>query len=115
MLRESWCATCCAPTRVGRHPAELSRRASADVRAIWWRPGRAALFAKARALAQAEQHRRALHLAVYLAQADSGDAEARALVAELCDALAEREPSFIARNFYRAAATHARASGGRPD
>ena len=46
---------------------------------------------------------------MYLAQADAGDGEARALVAALCDALAEREPSFIARNFYRAAASHARA------
>ena len=93
----------------GGNPAELlpARRADTarDLVAV---AGRAALFAKARALAQAEQHRRALHLAVYLAQADAGDVEARALVAELCDALAEREPSFIARNFYRSAARQAR-------
>jgi len=61
-----------------------------------------------RALAQQEQHRRSLHLAVYLCQADPGDAEARELVAELCDALGEREPSFIARNFYRSTAAEAR-------
>ena len=88
----------------GGNPAELLPARRADIaRDLVEVAGRAALFAKARALAQAEQHRRALHLAVYLAQADSGDAEARALVAELCDALAEREPSFIARNFYRSA------------
>ena len=107
----SWCATCCAPTRAGGEATRpsCSRRGARTPRAIWWRwRGVTALFAKARALAQAEQHRRALHLAVYLAQADSGDAEARALVAELCDALAEREPSFIARNFYRSAGRQAR-------
>ena len=93
----------------GGNPAELlpARRADA-ARDLVEVAGRAALLAKARALAQAQQHRRALHLAVYLAQADPGDAEARALVAELCDALAEREPSFIARNFYRSAARLAR-------
>ncbi len=93
----------------GGNPAELlpARRAE-TARDLVEVAGRAALFAKTRALAQAEQHRRALHLAVYLAQADSGDAEARALVAELCEALAEREPSFIARNFYRSAARQAR-------
>ena len=88
----------------GGNPAELLPARRADVaRDLVDAAGRAPLFAKARALAQAQQHRRALHLAVYLAQADAGDAEARALVAELCDALGEREPSFIARNFYRSA------------
>jgi alkyl sulfatase BDS1-like metallo-beta-lactamase superfamily hydrolase len=93
----------------GGNPAELLPARRADVaRDLVDVAGRAALFAKARALAQAEQHRRALHLAVYLAQADPGDAEARALVAELCEALSEREPSFIARNFYRSAGRTAR-------
>ena len=70
--------------------------------------GRDPLLVKARSLAQQEQYRRALHLAVYLAEADPADPEARELVAALCDALGEREPSFIARSFYRSAAAQAR-------
>ncbi len=95
----------------GGNPAELLPAGRAAVaRDLVDVAGRGALVAKARALAQAEQHRRALQLAVYLSQADPADAEAHALVAELCDALAEREASFIARNFYRAAAAEARRS-----
>ena len=93
----------------GGNPAELLPARRADIaRDLVEVAGREPLIAKLRALAQQEQHRRALHLAVYLCQADPGDAEARGLVAELCDALGEREPSFIARNFYRATAAEAR-------
>jgi alkyl sulfatase BDS1-like metallo-beta-lactamase superfamily hydrolase len=89
----------------GGNPAELLPARRADVaRDLVEAAGRERLLEKARALAQRAQPRRALHLAVYLEQADPGDAEARALVAELCDALGQSEPSFIARGFYRAAA-----------
>jgi len=100
----------------GGNPAELLPARRADVaRDLVDVAGRERLIAKARALAQQEQHRRALHLAVYLSQADPGDTESRELVAELCEALSEREPSFIARGFYRAAAAHSRTSGSRSD
>jgi len=88
----------------GGNPAELIPARRADVaRDLVDVAGREALFARLRALAQAGEHRRALHLAVYLAQADPGDREAREQVNELCEALAERETSFIARSFYRSA------------
>jgi len=96
----------------GGSPAELLPARRADVaRDLVEAAGRDSLLAKARALAQRDEHRRALHLAVYLAQADPEDGEARALVAGLCDALGEREPSFIARSFYRSAAAQARRIG----
>jgi alkyl sulfatase BDS1-like metallo-beta-lactamase superfamily hydrolase len=93
----------------GGNPAELLPARRADVARDWVdAAGRERLLAKARALAAAREHRRALHLAVVLAQADAADTEAGALVAEVCDALAASEPSFIARNFYRTAAERAR-------
>jgi alkyl sulfatase BDS1-like metallo-beta-lactamase superfamily hydrolase len=93
----------------GGGPEQLLPARRADVaRDLVSAAGRGPLLAKARALAQQEQHRRALHLAVYLAEADPADAEAQDLVAALCDALGEREPSFIARSFYRSAAAQAR-------
>jgi alkyl sulfatase BDS1-like metallo-beta-lactamase superfamily hydrolase len=61
-----------------------------------------------RALQHAGEYRRALHLAVLLAHADDSDREGRELVAETCEGLVQMEPSFIARNFYRVAATQAR-------
>jgi alkyl sulfatase BDS1-like metallo-beta-lactamase superfamily hydrolase len=68
------------------------------------------MFAKAESLLSAGELRRALHLAVYLTQADAGDAAARDLVARICDAIVAVEPSFIARNFYLVAAAQARAA-----
>jgi alkyl sulfatase BDS1-like metallo-beta-lactamase superfamily hydrolase len=93
----------------GGNPAELiPARRSEVARDILQAAGREALVSKVRALQQAGEYRRALHLAVLLAQADASDKEASELVAETCDGLLEREPSFIARNFYRVAATQAR-------
>jgi alkyl sulfatase BDS1-like metallo-beta-lactamase superfamily hydrolase len=93
----------------GGSPAELLPARRADVaRDLVEAAGRDALLAQARSLAQRELHRRALHLAVYLTQADPGDREARELLAGLCDSLGEREASFIARSFYRSAAAEAR-------
>jgi alkyl sulfatase BDS1-like metallo-beta-lactamase superfamily hydrolase len=98
----------------GGSPAELiparRREVAGDLVAA---AGREALLARARALRGAGELRRALHLAALLPQADAGDAEGQALVAELCDALAEAEPSFIAANFYRAAARRAREGAPR--
>ena len=93
----------------GGSPAELLPARRADVaRDLVEAAGRGALLERARALAQQGEHRRALHLAVYLRQADPADEDARALMAGICDALGESEPSFIARSFYRSAAAEAR-------
>jgi len=93
----------------GGSPAELLPARRIEVaRDLVEAAGRDSLLAKARALAQRGERRRALHLAVYLAQADPDDREARELVAGLCDALGECEPSFIARSLYRSAAAEAR-------
>ena len=54
----------------------------------------------------------ALHLAAPLTQADPSDREGHELVAEVCEALVERERSFIARGFYQVAAVRARAAAG---
>ena len=75
--------------------------------------GRQALLDKLRKLQAAGEQRRALHLAGYLVRADPSDFEASTLVAEVCDALCETEPSFIVRNFYRAAAEQAREQAGK--
>jgi alkyl sulfatase BDS1-like metallo-beta-lactamase superfamily hydrolase len=96
----------------GGNPAELLPAKRRDVaRDLLEVAGRDALLARARALLASGEARRALHLATWPAQADPSDAEARALVAEVCDALASSEPSFIARNFYRGAAARARERG----
>jgi alkyl sulfatase BDS1-like metallo-beta-lactamase superfamily hydrolase len=93
----------------GGSPAELLPARRADVaRDLVEAAGRGALLERARALAQQGEHRRALHLAVYLRQADPEDEDVRALMAGICDALGESEPSFIARSFYRSAAAEAR-------
>jgi alkyl sulfatase BDS1-like metallo-beta-lactamase superfamily hydrolase len=88
----------------GGDPAELmpvpKQKVAQDLLSLM---DRAQVIAKARQLAIAEP-RRALQLAMLLERADPNDDEARALVIELLEALAERETSFIARNFYRAAA-----------
>lgn len=95
----------------GGNPAELIPAKRADVaRDLVEIAGRDAMFAKAEALLSAGELRRALHLAVYLTQADAGDAAARDLVARICDAIVAVEPSFIARNFYLVAAAQARAA-----
>lgn len=64
----------------------------------------AALTAKIEGLQSAGELRRALHLVMTLCRARPDDAEAKRLAASVLGALAESEPSFIARNFYSAAA-----------
>jgi alkyl sulfatase BDS1-like metallo-beta-lactamase superfamily hydrolase len=96
----------------GGSPAELLPARRAEVaRDLVEAVGRDPLLARARSLAEQGHHRRALHLGVYLAHADPADPEARALVADLCEALGRSEPSFIARNLYRSAAARARSAG----
>lgn len=70
--------------------------------------GRDEIYTQVGKLFAGGEARRALHLATLLVQAAPDDREARELQAELCEALAESETSFIARNFYRAAAQTAR-------
>ncbi len=98
----------------GGNPAELIPAPRAEVaRDLVEAAGRETLSAKARVLLRDGEARRALHLAVALTQADPSDRESHALVAEVCEALVERERSFIARSFYRAAAARARAEANR--
>jgi len=95
----------------GGDPAALIPARRADVaRDLVDVAGRAELIAQTRRLMREDEPRRALHLAVLLPQSDPGDREGHALVAEVCEALVERERSFIARNFYRVAAAQARSA-----
>ncbi len=97
----------------GGSPAELIPARRADVaRDLVEVAGREALIAGARALLRKNELRRALHLAVPLTQADPSDREGHELVADVCEALVERERSFIARGFYQVAAVRARAAAG---
>lgn len=93
----------------GGNPADLIPAHRGDVaRDVIDTAGREALIERIRALHEAGEDRRALHLAVLLTQADPGDPEGSALVAEICENLAGSEDSFIAASFYRAAAERAR-------
>ena len=95
----------------GGNPAEIIPARRADVaRDLVETAGRDALFAKAESLRASGELRRALHLAMFLTQADPGNAESRELVARICDGIVAVEPSFIARNFYLVAAAQARAA-----
>lgn len=71
--------------------------------------GRDALLTRVSQLYMSGETHRALHLASLLASADSKDAEALLLQAELCEALANDATCFTARNTYLAAARSARA------
>ncbi len=96
----------------GGNPAELMPAGrTAVARDVVDVAGRDRLVDKVRALQRQGELRRALHLAVLLARAEAADATMQELVAQICDALAERESSFIVRNFYRSAAAHARTAG----
>jgi len=98
----------------GGNPAEIIPARRADVaRDLVETAGRDALYAKAESLRAAGELRRALHLAMFLTQADPADAESRELVARVCDGIVAIEPSFIARNFYLVAAAQARSAAGR--
>jgi len=95
----------------GGDPAELMPAGRAAVaRDVVEVAGREKLIEKVRALTDRSELRRALHLAMLLARAEPADAAMQELVAQVCDGLAERERSFIVRNFYRTAAAQARAA-----
>lgn len=70
--------------------------------------GREQLLARARALKDAEQLKPALAIAEMALDANTSDADAIALNAEILDAMAVAEQSFIARNFFIAAARQLR-------
>ena len=72
--------------------------------------GRDALLGRARALKDEGNLRRALALAEVASNADASDADAIALNAEILEAMAAAERSFIARNFFAGAARQLRAS-----
>jgi alkyl sulfatase BDS1-like metallo-beta-lactamase superfamily hydrolase len=71
--------------------------------------GRDQLLARARTLKESGNLKRALALAEMALNANAEDAEAIALNAEILDAMAAAERSFIARNFFVAAARELRA------
>jgi alkyl sulfatase BDS1-like metallo-beta-lactamase superfamily hydrolase len=70
--------------------------------------GRDAIVAKARALKAAAQLRRALAIAEIALNANPSDNEAIGLNAEILEAMATGERSFIARNFFAGAARQLR-------
>lgn len=65
---------------------------------------RSALIEKIEGLVKDGEPRRALHLAMTLYYADPSDSRSKALAAKVLGALGEVERSYIARNFYAAAA-----------
>jgi alkyl sulfatase BDS1-like metallo-beta-lactamase superfamily hydrolase len=71
--------------------------------------GRDALLARARSLRDSNDLKQALALAEMALDADPSDADAVALNAEILEAMAAAERSFIARNFFVAAARELRA------
>jgi alkyl sulfatase BDS1-like metallo-beta-lactamase superfamily hydrolase len=70
--------------------------------------GRDQILARARTLKESSRLKQALAIAEIALDANAADAEAIALNAEILDAMAEAEPSFIARNFFTAAARELR-------
>jgi alkyl sulfatase BDS1-like metallo-beta-lactamase superfamily hydrolase len=70
--------------------------------------GRDQLLERARTLKESGQLKQALAIAEMAYDANSADAQAIALNAEILDAMAQAEPSFIARNFFTAAALQLR-------
>jgi len=97
----------------GGDPAALVPARRADVAGdLVAAAGRTALLERARKLVSDGEPRRALHLAMILAQADPADREAHLFGADVCEALAESETSFIVQSFYRSAAAQARARAG---
>jgi alkyl sulfatase BDS1-like metallo-beta-lactamase superfamily hydrolase len=69
---------------------------------------RDAMISKARALKEEGQLKRALAIAEIALNANPSDNEATTLNAEILEAMAAIEPSFIARNFFTGAARHLR-------
>ena len=87
-----------SPRRCSR---QLARTARTDILALC---GRDAVLERARTLRTEGHLQRALALAEQVVNAKSDDKEAIALNAEILEALAAAERSFIARNFYTGAA-----------
>jgi alkyl sulfatase BDS1-like metallo-beta-lactamase superfamily hydrolase len=84
----------------------VSRRESGgDIMALC---GRQAILAKARALKDSGQLKRALAIAEIALNANQSDVEAITLNAEILEAMAAVEKSFIARNFFSGAARQLR-------
>jgi alkyl sulfatase BDS1-like metallo-beta-lactamase superfamily hydrolase len=73
--------------------------------------GRDRLVQRARQLNDEGEPRRALHLAQLLIEADPADGEGRAVFVAALEELADREPSFIARNLYAQLARQGRQPG----
>jgi alkyl sulfatase BDS1-like metallo-beta-lactamase superfamily hydrolase len=93
----------------GGDPADLVPAHSGDVaRELVALTGKDALATRIRTLLAEKRPRLALHLATTLTRACPEDQEMRTLTAEVLEALALEEPSFIARNFYLALATTSR-------
>ncbi|MEQ9501778.1 MAG: alkyl sulfatase dimerization domain-containing protein [Deltaproteobacteria bacterium] len=87
-------------------PAELLPAPRAQVAAdLLELMDRDAVLARIEALKTNGELRRALHLVMTLVDAAPDDDDARRLAVSVLEAAAENEPSFIARNFYSAAAT----------
>jgi alkyl sulfatase BDS1-like metallo-beta-lactamase superfamily hydrolase len=90
----------------GGNPAELIPASRARVAKEWVAlAGKDALESRIRELLAANEPRLALHFAVTLQEAEPAF---RPLAAEVLEALASEEPSFIARNYYAALAQVAR-------
>lgn len=70
--------------------------------------GREALLGRARTLLRAGEPGRAASVVTILVDADPGDRDAQATLANALDARGEAEPAFIGRNFLRNAAKRAR-------
>jgi alkyl sulfatase BDS1-like metallo-beta-lactamase superfamily hydrolase len=75
--------------------------------------GREALLKRATELRQAGELKRALAIAELLIDAPASDSEAVSLNAEILDAMAAEEPSFIARNLFTGAARKLRQNIGK--
>jgi alkyl sulfatase BDS1-like metallo-beta-lactamase superfamily hydrolase len=88
-------------------PANRKDRGS-DIMALC---GRQAILEKARALKEGTHLKRALALAEIALNANPSDVEAISLNAEILEAMASAERSFIARNFFAGAARQLRERG----
>jgi alkyl sulfatase BDS1-like metallo-beta-lactamase superfamily hydrolase len=91
-------------------PASRKER-GADILALC---GRDAILAKARALKDAADLKRALALAEIALNANPSDYEAMRVNAEILEAMASSERSFIARNFFAGAARQLRERAKQP-
>jgi alkyl sulfatase BDS1-like metallo-beta-lactamase superfamily hydrolase len=93
----------------GGNPAELLPAPRDSVaREIVAMAGREEILDRVGKLFMAGEARRALHLAVLLRQADSNDADALQIEAELCEALAIADRSAVVRGLYLSCARIAR-------